>query len=316
MKAIGLLENAMPPNKRHLLLNVETGMTHPALTAEPVLSSANGPWKGVMLEQHDSTEVEMIDLAPPDHRVVLQIRGTALVEWKEQGRFRTIRVEPGDVAIFPAMVPFSARSKETGSFIAVSIEPAFLRFAAHDLIAAPEQVELKQVVAIKDPLLEALVLGLKSEAASFYPGGRVYGESLGTSLALHLVRHYVMRQPLLHSERGGLARPQLRRVLDYIQEHLAEDISLRTIATEAGLSPYHFARLFKKATGLAPHQYLVRCRVDRAQQLLISTRSNTADIAQQVGFCDQSHLTTHFKRVYGLTPKVFRQQASLRKKIP
>jgi len=90
-----------------------------------------------------------------------------------------------------------------------------------------------------------------------------------------------------------------------MHEHLARDISLQDLAAVVRLSPFHFARMFKQSTGVTPHQYLVRCRVMRAKELLLANRHSVADVAAQVGFCDQSHLAGHFKRVVGLTPRVF-----------
>src|SRR6185436_19413981 len=98
---------------------------------------------------------------------------------------------------------------------------------------------------------------------------------------------------------------QLDRAVEYLQAHLGEDISLREIAAEAGLSPYHFARLFKESTSLTPHQYLIRCRVERGKGLLQVADNSIGDVALQVGFCDQSHFSAHFKRVYGVTPREF-----------
>ena len=98
-----------------------------------------------------------------------------------------------------------------------------------------------------------------------------------------------------------------------MHDRLAENLALSQVAAEAGLSVFHFARLFKQTTGLAPHQYLIQCRVERAKQMILASSTATAVIAQQVGFCDQSHLTVHFRRIYGVTPKQFRAQMGLRK---
>ncbi|HKQ40341.1 MAG TPA: helix-turn-helix transcriptional regulator, partial [Verrucomicrobiae bacterium] len=81
-----------------------------------------------------------------------------------------------------------------------------------------------------------------------------------------------------------------------------------SLAGAAGLSPFHFARLFKRSTGLSPHQYVLRCRVERARGLLMRSKASIAEVAVEVGFCDQSHLAAHFKRVYGVSPKAFLQQ--------
>jgi AraC family transcriptional regulator len=97
------------------------------------------------------------------------------------------------------------------------------------------------------------------------------------------------------------------QAVELMRARLAEGVSLEEMAVTTGLSPFHFARLFKAATGHPPHEYLVRLRVDRAQELISSHgRTHTmAAIAQASGFADQSHMTRHFRRVLGMTPGEF-----------
>ena len=127
---------------------------------------------------------------------------------------------------------------------------------------------------------------------------------------MHLVYHYSTQKGARREspETGRLSAVQLRRVTDYIDEHLAEDLSLAELAGIVALSSFHFARLFKGATGYAPHQYHIRCQVKRSKELLLENDLSTACVAQAVGFASQSHLNYHFKRVVGLTPTAFLPQ--------
>jgi AraC family transcriptional regulator len=88
---------------------------------------------------------------------------------------------------------------------------------------------------------------------------------------------------------------------------LEHDISLAALAASIDLSPYHFARLFKQSTGLTPHQFVIRRRLQKAKELLLAQHA-IADVAIRAGFCGQSHLASHFKRWYGVTPRAFQQQ--------
>jgi len=106
--------------------------------------------------------------------------------------------------------------------------------------------------------------------------------------------------------KGGLAAWQQRAVTAYIEEHLAEDLSLSELAAVAYLSPYHFARLFKASTGFAPHQYVIGRRIERAKLLLSTMNWSLAAIAHAVGFAHESHLALHFRRLTGLTPRHYR----------
>ena len=92
----------------------------------------------------------------------------------------------------------------------------------------------------------------------------------------------------------------------YIEEHLAEDLSLADLAEVVHLSPYHFARLFKESMGIPPHRYVIQCRVERARLLLSTTNWSLSSIAYTVGFAHESHLALHFKRLTGLTPRSYR----------
>jgi AraC family transcriptional regulator len=105
---------------------------------------------------------------------------------------------------------------------------------------------------------------------------------------------------------AGLTRLRLRRALDYIQANLDGDIHLDDLAAAVGLSPFHFARLFKVSTGSTPHQYLLQRRLEHAKELLRSPEASVSQVALESGFADQSHLTNVFRRFIGITPSQFR----------
>ena len=105
---------------------------------------------------------------------------------------------------------------------------------------------------------------------------------------------------------GVLPGYKLRMVIEYIMENLGGSPTLEQMAAVVQLSPYHFARQFKAATGLPPHQYVIARRIERAKKILLSeTDLSLAEIATLVGFSDQSQFTRHFKRLIGVTPGRF-----------
>ena len=106
--------------------------------------------------------------------------------------------------------------------------------------------------------------------------------------------------------RGGLPPNTVRRVREFIEAHLAENISVQALATVAGLSTHHFSRAFKRSEGVTPHDYLMQRRVRRAQDLLAATDLPLSQIALASGFADQSHCTRRFREQVGITPGSYR----------
>jgi AraC family transcriptional regulator len=112
--------------------------------------------------------------------------------------------------------------------------------------------------------------------------------------------------PTIEFKNRGLTHTQLQRLLDYIHTHIDRDLSLTELASVINISPTYFASLFKKIMVISPHQYVIQQRVEQAKMMLKRTDLEIADIALQVGFSSQSHLTQQFKRFTGMTPKQVR----------
>jgi transcriptional regulator GlxA family with amidase domain len=106
--------------------------------------------------------------------------------------------------------------------------------------------------------------------------------------------------------RGGLPPRALRRVREFVEAHLEENVSIQALADTAGLSMYHFARAFKQSEGMTPHGYVVQCRVRRVQKLLAGTDLPLSEIALASGFSDQSHCARRFREHVGVTPSDYR----------
>jgi AraC family transcriptional regulator len=102
----------------------------------------------------------------------------------------------------------------------------------------------------------------------------------------------------------------LSQLLDYIHHHLDQDITVTDLAAIANMSRYYFASLFKQSTGVAPYQYVLIQRVERAKQLLKQPEFSLAEIASASGFANQSHFTRQFRQLTGVTPKTYRDTLS------
>jgi AraC family transcriptional regulator len=220
------------------------------------------------------------------------------------GHLKVERVHPGDILVLPAGVGQRSRWNAPGEFMSLVFEPDALGRSL-DEAADSTTFELIPHFATQDLLV--LQLGLALRRVLQNGGDRIYAESLTTTLAVHLLQTYATRKPALKTYINGLARPQLQQVVDYIHSHLDADLSLATLAKLGGMSAHYFAQLFKQSTGVAPHQYVIRCRVEQAKMLLGQPDLAIADIAYRVGFAHQSHLNRHFKRLLGTTPGQWRQ---------
>jgi AraC-like DNA-binding protein len=169
-----------------------------------------------------------------------------------------------------------------------------------------ECVELVPHLPADDPLLAHIELVLQAARTAEDAAGRLYAEALADALAVHFLHRYAACQPAVREGTDGLPPAMLRRTLAYIQAHLAEALPLAALAAVVQVSPNHFARLFKQATGQTPHHYVLACRVARAKQLLAETDLPLSAIGFQVGWTDQSYFTALFRQHVAMTPKAYR----------
>ena len=151
--------------------------------------------------------------------------------------------------------------------------------------------------ASSDPVMKRLFEQLdRSESGD--DGDGLYADAI----RLAIVARWLRLRSHEQSSADGLQRWRLKRVLAYIDEHIGEAISLADLAQTANLSRMYFAARFRAATGLRPHDYILRRRIDRAKELLVQSDASLVQIALDVGFQTQAHFTTVFKRIAGTTP--------------
>ena len=161
--------------------------------------------------------------------------------------------------------------------------------------------------AIVDPVIERLARALIHAEAL----GGVFGQSYADGINLAITAQLFGGSLAATDARvSGLAKWRLKRTIDFMMANLAEPIGLADMADAAGLSRMHFAAQFRVTTGLQPHDYIQRRRIERAQELLANSDLPLVEIGFDVGFKSQSHFTTVFSRLVGQTPNVWRQSNS------
>jgi len=274
---------------------------------EHIIQSSRGKdWHGI-----DAAEIvhPLDDFALPAlPRHVLVVNLSSPSEIQERRIGRQGHLGTGNLVILPAGASSTWHLEHQGEVrhLHLYLSPRLIQKIATEVGLNPDSVQFIDAFGITDPQIETIALSFLSELRFGGLGGKVYAESLANLLVVHLLRHHSsVKLPSL-PRHVGLPRMILKQVIDYIEEHLAEDLSLSDLAAVANLSPYHFARLFKMSTGLAPHQYVIHRRIERAKLLLSTTNWSLTTIAHAVGCASESHLALHFKRLTGLPPKQYR----------
>ena len=231
------------------------------------------------------------------------------MNWRgaESDRTQSIIVTHGHMHVGDARLPLWVRYSASPSFFAVALDEAFVTEISQKAFDHGDDFSIRTSIAVQDPVIARLGALGRRELSERGLGGSLYLEGLAAMLAVHLLRSYSSAERSLIAHRGGLAPRQTRRVLDYIDAQLTEELGLVELAGIAGLSPHHFVEAFKISVGKPPHRYVMERRVQHALELLRDRDRTIAEIAHAAGLSSQSHLTANFRRVIGLTPGRFRR---------
>jgi len=237
------------------------------------------------------------------HRIVLLLDELPPILFQiEHGLTRQEpRAAPGSLWFYPSGLELRV-VQPAARFVQVVWDTDLYSVLLPELGAAASRFEFLH--GLQDPLLSQIVTTLAQEIEGGF-ADRILIESLGTALCIRIAQRFVGSLPLPSSNKG-LSPERLRRVRDYVEAHLDDDLSLTVLADIACLSPYHFSRSFKEAAGVGPQRYVIQRRFERAKTLLRRTRQPLSLIAQEAGFADQSHLNSIFRREMGVTPGRFR----------
>jgi len=262
----------------------------------PILERQVRLWPGLMAEWERIGPIAVTSKGYPEHRLSLILGSSDAM------------VRSGQVTLSPAFTPASYRWSGEIEVISLLFTPDWLCQIGREIgIKQPNHLELRGSIPPEDEFLTGLLRAFQKEVLKPEIGSRLLIDSLSQALAVYLIRRYTDRQ-LTTSQPLIIPKWRIRRAQDFIRENLNNGISLKEIADAAGdVSPYHFSRLFKQATGFSPYQFLIECRVLAAQQLLRAQRElSLGEIAFRCGFADQSSFTRCFRQRTGLTPKQYR----------
>jgi AraC family transcriptional regulator len=281
----------------------------PILPRAPIVSSYQQQWQGISYEYHCQPQHETPEHYLEQHVIVINNIGdrSPLKTIRTlNNRSRREKVVDGDIVVIPAKAAHQSSWNRETEFTLLILEPKFVSFAAYETID-PDRIEIIPHFAKSDPLIAQLGLALTTQMKIDANVANLYVNSAAHLLAIHLLKFYGTKQLVFQEYRDGLSKSRLKQVIEYIRANVDRDLSLEKLAELVQMSTFYFARLFKQSTGYTPHQYIIRCRIDRAEHLLKQENLSIVEICQQVGFQSQSHFTQLFRKYKGITPKKYRE---------
>jgi AraC family transcriptional regulator len=241
------------------------------------------------------------------------VSGEAEFQEREGNRpWITHRIEKGSFFLTSGGAPYDCRWKAVSSApfesMAVFIELPLLERAFEEVFGADAvHAQLRDISAFTDVALNALMQRLHEELMR-RKASPLFVQGIAQAIAIHLARNYAQTVKELRSGSSSLPGFKLRQVTDWMAAHIAEDFNLDQLAAQAGLSKFHFHRLFKSAVGIAPSRYHMNLRMDEAKRLLRETKQSIVAIALDVGYANPSHFAQLFRRETGLSPSNYRRQ--------
>jgi AraC family transcriptional regulator len=224
----------------------------------------------------------------------------------------THRIKKGSFFLTSGGAPYECRwsavTPEPFESMAVFIELPLLQRAMEEVFGADaDNARLQDLSAFTDDALESLVEPLRDELRR-PQASPLFLEGMAQANAIHLARNYGVTDEESRSDSPSLPGYKVQQIAGWIAEHAAEDFDLAQLAAQAGLSKFHFQRLFKSAVGVSPSRYHTNLRMNLARQLLRETKRSIVDVALEVGYSDPSHFAQLFRRETGLSPSDYRRQ--------
>jgi AraC family transcriptional regulator len=274
----------------------------------PRRTSAGLGWPGLYVSTQRERPYRAAFDGARSHLLILHLNGPVTVRRGHLGLTSSRTVPAGGFFVHPAGKDLTVELGGVLDTVHVYLSDELLQ-QAHD---GPPLV-LAEELGTVDPLMEQLVLTLDGVLKRWEPSARTYLDQITGLLAGQLAqRHSTKKADKTGEAHGphsqqGLTAPQLTRVRELLEQRLAEPVPLADMAAVAGLSVSQFCRQFKTRVGVAPHQYLLRLRVDTACRMLLDRATPIAVVATRCGFSHQEHLTRVMRRQLGTTPAAIRR---------
>ena len=297
-------------------MSVKTITPHDRLNQlpfQPTVTSSDLGWGSIRLEDYRNLPASDLKMPPMNHHIIaLHYKPPAGLLKHGCGEQQAEKVMMvNDITYVPARID---NSWEFGGShphcLHILIDDSFFnRTALTAFDVDPAKLESIGSFQVRDPRLQMMAQLFHNELYQQGQAGPLYVESLTTALTVTLLNSFTNLETSIRPQASNLRKDQLRRVHDLMHANLTCGLSLKRMADEVHLSPFHFSRMFKVSMGISPSQYLLQLRLEEAKRLLLhSSTLKVSAIAQQTGFTDQAYLTRQFRQRFGITPARFRNR--------
>jgi AraC family transcriptional regulator len=270
------------------------------LDGKPLAPLPVNAWRGLPFEVHPHMrKAEVAHRYNPHPLLLVRVRTHGRSRIRSGPSVFDLVLAPGQVDLFAAgfHMDHGWWDCTPGEVLAVELDPQRVHASMdHE----PGGLELPTRLAVRDPVVEALLTCMRTEVASGCASGSLFAEGLSLSLLARMRESYATKRPVAPTVRK-LSPRQLQQVIAFIDANLGAGLSLASMASQLSMSASTFARLFKGSVGETPHSFVLSRRVKRAELMLCSGLP-LSEIALSVGFASQSHFTEAFRRRTGRTP--------------
>lgn len=271
-------------------------------------------WNHLLIQTHqEPMQVAPVQIKPvPDPQLILLLSGAMRMSLTANGSVRQYSAKPGHLFLTPAHresyeLRWTSLSDQPIRTLHLYLTNSLLLQTAVEVAGVDaNRVELRDDSCIVDPLLRQLSYSLGEELDKPEAGSRLFTQMAAQLVAVQLLRQHCTVQHTIPEHGGKLTANQLRQLKDYVLAHLNQPLTLGQLADLVHMSPYHFCRVFKRTVGLSPNQYIIKQRMQRAQELL-RRGQDVGQVAYAVGYESQSHFAQLFRRHTGCPPAQYRQ---------
>jgi AraC family transcriptional regulator len=282
-------------------------LAHLTSASSVIDSSDSNSWDGILVEHHRIPEGERAETVTDQHVLWLWTTSFSGEYAGPRGRFVRSSKGPGALTVTPVGPVPTLHFYTRSEVILCALDSPFLGSVLSELDRQPS---VQPIIRpnFQDSAIRRLMTLLLEERRAGAPSGKLYADSLAHALAIrYLQLGDRVRYQGLHSAASTLPRHALKRVIERIEHSFHSDVSLASLAEEAGYSRSHFLKMFRTSTGMTPHQYVLKRRIDHARSLLKRREMSIIDVAAYCGFSSQAHLTQVFRQHVGVTPAGYRR---------